>query len=440
MTNQRIVVVGAGIAGLTAAHFLNQEGHTPIVLEKSDRVGGRMITDVINGFTIDCGAQFLMDAYPILTDLIERLGLSSDFIEISPYFGTVRTGKIRKTQAKDVLSPLRTGLLGLPGWLRFGYRSYRLMPRIKSLPLNDFAAWVDYDDVDGETWSNSYFGQEITDYIMEPPIDGLFFQSLRDTSRALPIWITSLFLYQKKKTKTLIGGIEVLPKGLASQLDVRLNTSVRSMSIGKSGVELDAGTEPIIADRVILATTASVSRTLYKKPGAIERELLVTRYSSTLVIAVAVQDSFRVDPEIAKIYGILIPKRERRVISAIEIEESKDIRRLGKGKLFVTFLSGKAGSEMLNWKEDIILSVVLEEMEKYFPGISRDVLFTKIYRWKEAMPMSPVGRSRNVAQYRKSINGSTKVFLAGDYMGMPCTEGAAETGRWAALSLMRNLA
>jgi oxygen-dependent protoporphyrinogen oxidase len=212
------------------------------------------------------------------------------------------------------------------------------------------------------------------------------------------------------------------------------------MSIGKSGVELDAGTEPIIADRVILATTASVSRTLYKKPGAIERELLVTRYSSTLVIAVAVQDSFRVDPEIAKIYGILIPKRERRVISAIEIEESKDIRRLGKGKLFVTFLSGKAGSEMLNWKEDIILSVVLEEMEKYFPGISRDVLFTKIYRWKEAMPMSPVGRSRNVAQYRKSINGSTKVFLAGDYMGMPCTEGAAETGRWAALSLMRNLA
>ncbi len=52
MTNQRIVVVGAGIAGLTAAYLLKQKGHQPIVFEKSDRVGGRMITDVVNGFTI----------------------------------------------------------------------------------------------------------------------------------------------------------------------------------------------------------------------------------------------------------------------------------------------------------------------------------------------------------------------------------------------------
>jgi oxygen-dependent protoporphyrinogen oxidase len=440
MTNKRIVVVGAGIAGLTAAYFLKQEGHDPIVLEKTDRVGGRMITDVVNGFTIDCGAQFLMTSYPILTDLINRLGMSSNFIETSPYLGTVRNGKIRKTRATDVLSPLRSGLLSLSGWLRFVLRSYQLMPKIKSLPLNDFTAWSNYDDIDAETWSNSYFGREITDYIIEPPIDAMFYQSLRDISRVLPIMETSMFLYLKKKTKALIGGIGVLPEGLASQLDVRLNTPVRALSIGKTGVELDVGAEPIIADKVILAATASVSKSLYKEPETIERDLLATPYSTTLVIAVAVKDSFRIDPKIAEIYGIMIPKKERGIISAITIEESKYKRRFANGKLLLVFLSGKAGSEMIKWNEDAILPVVLKEMEKCFAGVSGNILFTKLYRWNEASPMSLPGRSRNVDQYRKSVSDSTKVFLAGDYMGMPWTEGAAETGRWAARSLMRNLA
>jgi protoporphyrinogen/coproporphyrinogen III oxidase len=102
MTDQRIVVVGAGIAGLSAAYFLKQKGHSPLVLEKSDRVGGRMITDVVNGFTIDAGAQFLMDGYPVLMDLIDRLGLSSDFIKTSPWVGTIRNGKTRRVQGSNV--------------------------------------------------------------------------------------------------------------------------------------------------------------------------------------------------------------------------------------------------------------------------------------------------------------------------------------------------
>lgn len=440
MTRQHIVVVGAGIAGLTAAYFLKQEGYTPIVLEKSDRVGGRMVTEVVNGFTIDAGAQFLMDSYPILMDLIDRVGLSSDLIKTSQGLGTVRKGKIRRVKGSDVLSPLRAGLLSLPSCLRFGWRSYQLMPRVKSLPINDFTAWTDYDDVDAETWSNSYFGQEVTDYIVEPPIGGLFFQLLRDTSRALPISTISAFLYQKKKTMTLVGGIDLLPKCLASQLDVRLNSPVRSMSVGKARVELDVGRESITADRVILAATASASRALYQEPETIERELLATPYSSTLVIAVAVKDSYLLPPEYAQIYGLYIPKREGSIFSAITIEEFKDKHRLGDGQLLMVFLSGKAGSEMIGWKDEAVVPVVLGEMKKYFAGLSGNVVFTKVYRWREALAMSPVGRGRNVAQYRQSVNKSTRVFLAGDYMGMPFTEGAAEAGRWAALSLMRSLA
>lgn len=440
MTNQNVVIVGAGIAGLTAAHFLKQEGYAPIALEKSDRVGGRMITDVVNGFTIDAGAQFLMDAYPILTDLIDQVGLSSDFVKTSGWIGTVRNGKIRRVKASNVLSPLRSGLLSLPGWLRFGWRSHQLMPRVQSLPINDLAAWADYDDVDAESWSNAYFGREVTDYIVEPPNGGLLFQSLGDTSRALPISIISTFLYQKNKTMTIVGGIDRLSKCLASQLDVRLNSPVRSITVGKTGVELEVGTETVTAHRVILAATASASRALYQEPTTIERELLATPYSSTLAIAVAVKRSYLFPPEYAQVYGFYIPEQEGSIFSGMTLEEFKEERRLGDGQLLMIFLSGKAGSEMMDWKDEAVVPVVLDEIDRYFASLSGNVLFTKVYRWREAVAMSPVGRGRNVAQYRQSVNKSTRIFLAGDYMGMPSTEGAAETGRWAALSLMRNLA
>ena len=116
--------MGAGIAGLTAAYFLKQAGCHPIRLEKTDRVGGRMITDTVDGFTIDCGAQFLMERYSILTEIIHRLNLSSNYIETNQYTGVVRKGKILKTLRSDKLSPLKTGLLSFPGWLRFGLQGY----------------------------------------------------------------------------------------------------------------------------------------------------------------------------------------------------------------------------------------------------------------------------------------------------------------------------
>jgi oxygen-dependent protoporphyrinogen oxidase len=361
----------------------------------------------------------------------------------------VRKGKTRTLCADDALSPLKTGLLGLSGWLRFAYRIYRLSVKTKSIPLSQFTAYSSYDDMDAETWSSRYFGEEITDYLIEPPNDVFYYyQPLRETSRVVPMFTTTMLFVKRGKYMSFIGGINALPQRLASGLDVRLSTSVQSMSIGKTGIELNADNERIIADRVILATTASVSRGLFKEPSSVERELLATQYSSTVVIALAVKNSFHIDPEIARLYGFLIPRKERNVINCVVNGDlgNKDKSRLANGKLLVAFLSGKAGAEMIDWKESDILAAVLEDMEKYFVGISGNLLFTKIYRWKEAQPLSPVGRSRNVAQYRNAVNDSTKVFLAGDYTGLPCTEGAAESGKWAAESgkwaaeaLMRNL-
>src|SRR4051794_25022037 len=62
-----IVVVGAGLAGLSAARTLTDAGRDVLVLEASDRVGGRVRTDVVDGFRLDRGFQVALTAYPELT-------------------------------------------------------------------------------------------------------------------------------------------------------------------------------------------------------------------------------------------------------------------------------------------------------------------------------------------------------------------------------------
>lgn len=439
MTGKRIVVVGAGIAGLTAAYYLTQAGYKPIVLEKSNRVGGRMITDVIDGFTIDCGAQFLMDSYPILTSLINRNGLDVNYIHTNQYIGTIRDREIRKSLRSDVLSPLKSGILSFPGWLRFILGSIPLIVQDRSRPMNDFTAWTQYDDTNADNWCKSHFGQEVTDYMVEPIFDGLFFQPMNVLSRAFVRSILSTFLYRKvKNMTTLTGGLGILSECLASQFEVRLNTPVTSMSISRNGIELEAGGELLSTDRVILATPASISKALFLSPNNVEHDLLATPYSTSIVVAIAMRDSFSLDPAIGDIYGVLVPKKERSVIATIGIEASKDKLRLAGGHLLIVFLSGEAGKEMLDWTDSAILPPVIKELDRYFPGFSGNIRFTRIYRWKDAMPLSPIGRSRNIARYRATITESAKVFLAGDYMGMPFTEGAAETGKWAAECLMKN--
>ena len=66
LTDRPVVVVGAGLAGLSCAATLHEAGAPVVVIESGDDVGGRVRTDEVDGFLLDRGFQVLLTAYPEL--------------------------------------------------------------------------------------------------------------------------------------------------------------------------------------------------------------------------------------------------------------------------------------------------------------------------------------------------------------------------------------
>jgi oxygen-dependent protoporphyrinogen oxidase len=436
MRDQQVIVVGAGVAGLTAAYTLQQRGVYVTVLEGSERIGGRVHTDCVDGFTIDTGAQFLSADYSILLGLIDVLGSRSALTETSRYSAIVRAGRPRRVRAGRPLSLLLGGLVSGRGWFRFLGHNVLAGWRTRRLLFGDYSAWHLFDDADAAEWASACYGRESYEYIVEPMMQALCFQSPQGMSRALVLAVEKL-LMRGRPTVALRGGLSLLPRLLAAHLDVRLNTSVRNLQVGPSHVVVNTDEEGFRAEHVILATTASVARAVYPQASEAEQKLMRTRYSSTLNIAVATESGFQCGSCLEDVYGILIPEAERQVIAAVTIESNKSPDLVPCGELFNVMLSDKAGRELIYCPEDEVLNRVLPELERYLPGISDAVRFVRIYRWEEAQPRSPVGRSKAICVYRRTCGPDRRVLLAGDYVGTPATEGAAETGVWAAGRILR---
>jgi len=102
-----VIVIGAGLAGLTAARYLQSAGISTVIIEGGDRPGGRVKSDLIDGFTLDHGFQVFNPSYPHLKNsgLLPRLGFTPMVSGILPFriVGGVRG-------VKDLYQPFLKGV------------------------------------------------------------------------------------------------------------------------------------------------------------------------------------------------------------------------------------------------------------------------------------------------------------------------------------------
>ena len=76
----KIVIIGAGISGLTIAYLLNKLGYDITVLEKKKEPGGSIETSFEKGFLFDRGPNSGLETHPLIGQLVEELGLQNELV------------------------------------------------------------------------------------------------------------------------------------------------------------------------------------------------------------------------------------------------------------------------------------------------------------------------------------------------------------------------
>jgi phytoene dehydrogenase-like protein len=244
-----VIVVGAGLAGLTCARELHVHGVDVLVLERGDEVGGRVRTDEIEGFLFDRGFQVLLTAYPEAQRVLdmESLGLRpfAAGALVRHAGGFARLADPYR-QPLTALRALRDG----PGGLADKLRVLRLRWRLARCSLNEILEAPQVTT--REALRLEGFSQEMRDAFFRPFLGGVFLDPTLDTSSRLFAFVFKLF--GEGDAALPATGMQAIPRQLADGLPAgSVRTAATVETVGDGWVEL-AGGERLEAADIVVAT------------------------------------------------------------------------------------------------------------------------------------------------------------------------------------------
>jgi len=244
-----VIVVGAGLAGLCCAGELHAAGADVLVLERDDSPGGRVRTDVVDGFLLDRGFQVLLTAYPEARRVLdyERLGLrpfeSGALIRRRGAFSRVAD------PARHPITAMRS-LRGGPGGVADKLRVARLRRRLSGCSLNELLTAPQVTTA--EALRREGFSRDFIDAFFRPFIAGVFLDPELQTSSRLFAFVFKLFA--EGEATLPAAGMQAIPRQLAERLPkaaVRCGVTVERAGPGEVTL---AGGERLTAPAVVVAT------------------------------------------------------------------------------------------------------------------------------------------------------------------------------------------
>lgn len=438
-------MVGAGVAGLVAARDLAAAGVDVLLLEGTDRSGGKLRAGSVADVRVDVGAEAMLHRRPEGIALADDLGLPL----------THPTSATTRIWTREALRPLPRTLMGAPLDLdqleASGILSAEGMARARQgAAVPDSGADASVGDLVARR-----FGDEVVDRMVEPLLGGVYAGAARRISARSAVPQLTEMLARPDFTlpvppadappvfAAVDGGMWRLPAALEADLrerpgvEVRYDapvTAVRRTSSGfVVGVGGGAGVLEESADLLVLATPAAPTARLLADvaPGAAQ-ELAQIRYASVALVTFA----FRAEgPGVAEALetdasGFLVPPVDGRRVKASTFSFAKWdwVRAAGDGLLVLRTSLGRFGEESTLQVPDEELVRVSRADLAAATGLVAEPVDAIVQRWGGGLPQFWVGHADRAARIRAEVAAIPGLAVCGaayDGVGIPATIASA---------------
>lgn len=409
MNQPDVVVVGAGITGLTCAWRLRKLGIEVLVLESSDRIGGVIRSEHLDGHLVEWGPGSLLPTAHTF-GLLEELGLDKDLMEADPKAPRyiVVGGQLRQI-------PL--GPLTFKGLLR-GMAE----PFVRTKSKGDESV---------SSFFRRRFGDQIHDRLVAPFVTGIFagnteklsvgavFPRILDIEQERGSIVLGMLRGRPKSSKPPTGnvqsrprkssissfpeGLEVLPKRLAESLTIQ--TGCSGVRIGKE----------VQAKATVLAVpayqAAVILDELYPDFAATLRSV---EYAPVVVATVSLPVSHLSAP--LRGFGFLAPQAERMTILGTVFNSLLFAGRAPDDRILLTsFLGGALKPEVFDWPETRIWETVCSELKRVLKtSLQPEPLALFRHRW--AIPQYNIGQRQRVDAIAGELKRIPGLFVTGNFL------------------------
>ncbi|MFI9767953.1 protoporphyrinogen oxidase [Streptomyces sp. NPDC052415] len=437
----QVVVIGAGIAGLAAAHRLLAGGSRVTVLEAADRIGGKLLPGEIAGVRVDLGAESMLARRPEAVGLAREAGLAERLQPPATATASLWT--------RGALRPMPKGhVMGVPGTAAAlaGVLSDEGLARIEreaELPRTEVG-----DDVAVGAYVAERLGREVVDRLVEPLLGGVYagdayrismrsavpqlFQaaqahdSLTEAVRA--VQATAAAAQQSGPVFMGIdGGIGTLALAVAQAVrarggEIRTGAPVTGLRREPDGWRVVTGDRTLHADAVVVAVPARAAAGLLRAEApAAATELAAVEYASMALVTLAYR---RADTALPDGSGFLVPPVDGRTIKASTFASHKWawIADQDPDVLVLRTSLGRYGETEILQREDTDLVEVSRRDLKAATGLDATPLATRVTRWTDGLPQYPVGHHARVARIREHLGKVPGLAVCGaayDGVGIP---------------------
>ncbi|MCC6766470.1 MAG: FAD-dependent oxidoreductase [Deltaproteobacteria bacterium] len=439
-SDKNVIIIGSGISGMGAAYALQKNGFNVTVLEKNGRVGGRMLSTEWHGTWIDLGAEYLSSKENKLFQLITELGLSSRVIDY-PTVGQVTFESWRNDSGHVVslskpLSMLTTapfsvrGKIGLAKLIPMGI-AHMVRAKLGSTHGHTLSVVSSDDEESLESWL-SRVHPDFLDYAIEPMHEFMWSHEPQQMSRG---WALDFYVkHMRLDVCSLDEGYGLLPRVLATKLDVVTNARVGSVIPGEASVTVawnqDGAEHRKDVDGVVVAVPGTQVKGMVQRLGTERTKFFDgVRYSPQEI------PFFKLDHEISGLPMMrLYSRREDPILNAIIYTSPRpDGEKFLRAKLKAKYIKR-------DWQQsdDERMDAIEHEIARYFPEAVRAIEDRLLHRWEEALPIFYPGYTRSLKEF-SDLPPIPGLVFAGDYLTGGDTGQAYQSGLWAAEELAKQL-